>query len=172
VGSSQVRYGTMTQLLPFLSLPQSSTRGMDEIGAYLDRLFTAEPDFSFDVSNGSVAGDRAVAEWTVSGTYSNDFPELPPAAVSASRSGAPRSSSSPMARSTTTPSIETPISSWCSSGQCRHPGQRGLQCHNGLRAAAHNSSRSTLGSVSGGTRLTAAWNRRSSWLSPWTRADD
>jgi steroid delta-isomerase-like uncharacterized protein len=52
---------------------------MDEIGAHLDRIFTAEPDFSFDVSRGFVAGHRAVAEWTVSGTYSSDFPGLPPA---------------------------------------------------------------------------------------------
>ena len=53
--------------------------GPDEIGAHLDRLFTAVPDITFDVSNGFVAGDHAVVEWTVSGTYSSDFPGLPPA---------------------------------------------------------------------------------------------
>jgi steroid delta-isomerase-like uncharacterized protein len=57
-----------------------AAQGPDEIGAHLDRLFTAVPDITFDVSSGFVAGDRAVVEWTVSGTYSSDFPGLPPAA--------------------------------------------------------------------------------------------
>ena len=56
-----------------------AAQGPDEIGAHLDRLFTAVPDITFDVSSGFVAGDRAVVEWTVSGTYSSDFPGLPPA---------------------------------------------------------------------------------------------
>jgi steroid delta-isomerase-like uncharacterized protein len=54
-------------------------QGPDEIRAHLERLFTAVPDITFDVSNGFVADDRAVVEWTVSGTYSSDFPGLPPA---------------------------------------------------------------------------------------------
>src|SRR5829696_3681088 len=54
--------------------------GHDEIRAHLDRLFTAVPDITFDVSSGFVAGDRALVEWTVSGIYSTDFPGLPPAA--------------------------------------------------------------------------------------------
>ena len=57
-----------------------AAQGPDEIGAHLDRLFTAVPDIAFDVSSGFVAGDRALVEWTVSGTYSSDFPGLPPAA--------------------------------------------------------------------------------------------
>ena len=57
-----------------------AARGPDEIGAHLERLFTAVPDITFDVTSSFVAGDRAVAEWTVSGTYSSDFPGLPPAA--------------------------------------------------------------------------------------------
>ena len=32
------------------------------------------------MTSGFVAGDRAVVEWVVSGTYSADFPGLPPAA--------------------------------------------------------------------------------------------
>jgi steroid delta-isomerase-like uncharacterized protein len=56
-----------------------AARGPDEIEAHLDRLFTAVPDITFDVSSGFMAGDRAVVEWTVSGTYSSDFPGLPPA---------------------------------------------------------------------------------------------
>ena len=43
---------------------------------HLDRLFTAVSDFSFDVSSEGVAGDGTAAEWTVSGTCSNDFHEL------------------------------------------------------------------------------------------------
>jgi steroid delta-isomerase-like uncharacterized protein len=54
-------------------------QGPDEIGAHLERLFTAAPDLTYEVSSGFVAGDRAVVEWTVSGTYSSDFPGLPPA---------------------------------------------------------------------------------------------
>jgi len=57
-----------------------AARGPDEIGAHLERLFMAVPDITFDVTSSFVAGDRAVAEWTVSGTYSSDFPGLPPAA--------------------------------------------------------------------------------------------
>ena len=57
-----------------------AARGPDEIGVHLDRLFTAVPDITFDVSSSFMAGDRAVTEWTVSGTYSSDFPGLPPAA--------------------------------------------------------------------------------------------
>ena len=57
-----------------------AAHGQDEIRAHLDRLYTAVPDITFDVSSGFVAGDRAVVEWTVSGTYSSDFPGLPPAA--------------------------------------------------------------------------------------------
>jgi steroid delta-isomerase-like uncharacterized protein len=57
-----------------------AAQGPDEIGAHLDRLFTAVPDITFDVTGGFVAGDRAVVEWVVSGTYTSDFPGLPPAA--------------------------------------------------------------------------------------------
>ena len=54
--------------------------GQDEIRAHLDRLYTAVPDFTVDVTNGFVAGDQAVVEWEISGTYRSDFPGLPPAA--------------------------------------------------------------------------------------------
>jgi steroid delta-isomerase-like uncharacterized protein len=56
-----------------------AAHGQDEIRAHLDRLFTAVPDFKVDVTNGFVAGDEAVVEWEISGTYSADFPGLPPA---------------------------------------------------------------------------------------------
>jgi steroid delta-isomerase-like uncharacterized protein len=54
-------------------------RGPDEIQAHLARVFTASPDITFTVTSGFVAGDRAAVEWTVSGTYTADFPGLPPA---------------------------------------------------------------------------------------------
>ena len=38
------------------------------------------PDFTVDITNGFVAGGQAVAEWEISGTYTADFPGLPPAA--------------------------------------------------------------------------------------------
>src|SRR5918993_1489405 len=56
-----------------------AAHGHDEIRAHLDRLYTAVPDFTVDVTNGFVAGDQAVVEWEISGTYSSDFPGLPPA---------------------------------------------------------------------------------------------
>jgi steroid delta-isomerase-like uncharacterized protein len=56
-----------------------SASGQDEIRAHLDRLFTAVPDFAVDTTNGLVAGDLAVAEWEISGTYSSDYLGLPPA---------------------------------------------------------------------------------------------
>jgi len=57
-----------------------AAHGQDEIRAHLDRLYTAVPDFTVDVTNGFLAGDQAVVEWVISGTYSADFPGLPPAA--------------------------------------------------------------------------------------------
>src|SRR4051812_23511491 len=54
--------------------------GQDEIRAHLDRLYTAVPDFTVDVTNGFVSGDQAVVEWVISGTYTSDFPGLLPAA--------------------------------------------------------------------------------------------
>ena len=57
-----------------------AAQGEDEIRAHLDRLYTAVPDITVDVTSGFVAGDHAVVEWKVTGTYSSDFPGLPPAA--------------------------------------------------------------------------------------------
>jgi steroid delta-isomerase-like uncharacterized protein len=54
-------------------------RGPDQIRAHLERLFTAAPDIRYEVTSGIVADDRAVLEWVVTGTYSADFPGLPPA---------------------------------------------------------------------------------------------
>lgn len=57
-----------------------AAQGPDEIRAHLERLFTAAPDIGYEVTSSVVAGDRAVLEWVVTGTYSSDFPGLPPAA--------------------------------------------------------------------------------------------
>jgi steroid delta-isomerase-like uncharacterized protein len=54
-------------------------RGPDQIRAHLERLFTASPDINYAVTSGFVADDHAVLEWVVTGTYSADFPGLPPA---------------------------------------------------------------------------------------------
>jgi steroid delta-isomerase-like uncharacterized protein len=57
-----------------------AAEGPDQIRAHLDRLFAATPDIAYEVTSAFVAGDRAVLEWVVTGTYSGDFPGLPPAA--------------------------------------------------------------------------------------------
>ncbi len=57
-----------------------AAHGQDEIRAHLDRLYTAVPDFTVEATNGFVAGDQAVVEWVISGTYSADFPGMPTAA--------------------------------------------------------------------------------------------
>src|SRR4051794_41912875 len=54
-------------------------RGPDQIRAHLERLFTASPDITYEVTSDFVADDRAVLEWVVTGTYNADFPGLPPA---------------------------------------------------------------------------------------------
>src|SRR5215207_4033381 len=55
-----------------------AARGQDEIQAHLEPLFTAVPDINYAVTSSVVAGDRAVVEWVVTGTYRADFPGLPP----------------------------------------------------------------------------------------------
>jgi steroid delta-isomerase-like uncharacterized protein len=55
-------------------------RGPAQIRAHLERLFTAVPDIAYDVTSSVVSGDRVAIEWVVTGTYSADFPGLPPAA--------------------------------------------------------------------------------------------
>jgi steroid delta-isomerase-like uncharacterized protein len=56
------------------------THGQDELRAHIEGLKAAFPDFSLVVSNGFVADDWAAAEWVVSGTYSGQFPGMPPGA--------------------------------------------------------------------------------------------
>jgi steroid delta-isomerase-like uncharacterized protein len=56
------------------------TRGQDELRAHLEELKAAFPDLSVMATSGFVAGDRAAVEWTATGTYSGQFPDLPPGA--------------------------------------------------------------------------------------------
>jgi steroid delta-isomerase-like uncharacterized protein len=55
-------------------------QGQEQIRAHLERLFTAAPDITYEPMDAFVAGDHAVVEWVVTGTYQADFPGLPPAA--------------------------------------------------------------------------------------------
>ena len=57
-----------------------AARGPEQIRAHLDNLFTATPDIAYAVTDAVVTDDQAVLEWVVTGTYSSDFPGLPPAA--------------------------------------------------------------------------------------------
>ena len=53
------------------------THGQDELRAHLDQL-QAALGFSQVVTDAFVAGDWAAAEWVFTGTYSGQFPGLPP----------------------------------------------------------------------------------------------
>jgi steroid delta-isomerase-like uncharacterized protein len=53
------------------------THGQDELRAYLAQLKAAF-GFSQVVTDAFVAGDWAAAEWVFTGTYSGQFPGLPP----------------------------------------------------------------------------------------------
>jgi steroid delta-isomerase-like uncharacterized protein len=52
--------------------------GQSEIRAHLERLFAATPDITYDVTGGFATASEAVAECTISGTLTGDFPGLPP----------------------------------------------------------------------------------------------
>ena len=52
--------------------------GQPEIRAHLEHLFAATPDITYDVTGGFATANEAVAEWTISGTLTGDFPGLPP----------------------------------------------------------------------------------------------
>jgi steroid delta-isomerase-like uncharacterized protein len=52
--------------------------GQPEIREHLEQLFAATPDITYDVTGGFATANEAVAEWTISGTLTGDFPGLPP----------------------------------------------------------------------------------------------
>jgi steroid delta-isomerase-like uncharacterized protein len=56
-----------------------AARGPEQIRAHLEALFTAVPDITYDITNVIVAGDQVTLEWVATGTYTYDFPGLPPA---------------------------------------------------------------------------------------------
>jgi steroid delta-isomerase-like uncharacterized protein len=53
------------------------SRGKSEIRTFAGAVFGAFPDFKIEMTTGFVAGDRAAAEWTMSGTHKGDLPNLP-----------------------------------------------------------------------------------------------
>jgi steroid delta-isomerase-like uncharacterized protein len=55
-----------------------TTHGQSELTTYLQGLKSAFPDFSLVVTDSFVTGNRAAAEWVVTGTYAGQFPGLPP----------------------------------------------------------------------------------------------
>lgn len=55
-----------------------TTHSQNELSSYLQGLKSAFPDFSLVVTDGFVTGNRAAAEWVVTGTYTGQFPGLPP----------------------------------------------------------------------------------------------
>ncbi len=57
-----------------------SARGPDQIRAHLEALFAAVPDIAYEATNVVAADNQAVVEWVVIGSYTADFPGLPPAA--------------------------------------------------------------------------------------------
>lgn len=54
------------------------TDSPDELRAYATAVFAAFPDFTATPTDGFVAGDRAVLEWMLTGTYTGAFGDLPP----------------------------------------------------------------------------------------------
>ena len=61
--------------------------GQDEIRAHLDRLYTAVPDFTVDVTSGFVAVDQGVVEWESPAPTAAISPDCHPPPASTSRSG-------------------------------------------------------------------------------------
>jgi len=79
VGDVEGILATFTDDADFEEVPIGVvTHGQDELRAHLEGLKAAFPDISIVVTGGLVAGDRAAAEWTFTGTYSGQFPGLPP----------------------------------------------------------------------------------------------
>jgi steroid delta-isomerase-like uncharacterized protein len=52
-------------------------RGRAELRAFVGDFFAASPDVRFELKSAFVAGNRAAAEWVMSGTHQGDMPGLP-----------------------------------------------------------------------------------------------
>ncbi len=51
--------------------------GKAELEGFYKAIFGVFPDFKIELTSQSVAGNRADAEWILSGTHKGDFPGLP-----------------------------------------------------------------------------------------------
>ena len=56
-----------------------ATRGKKELKALTSGAFAAMPDLKTELKSSFNSGDWAATEWIMSGTYSNNFPGIPPA---------------------------------------------------------------------------------------------
>lgn len=52
-------------------------RGKAELKAFAGAVLAAFPDFKMKLTSGFAAGNRAGAEWTMSGTHKGDLPGMP-----------------------------------------------------------------------------------------------
>jgi steroid delta-isomerase-like uncharacterized protein len=53
------------------------SHGKAELQGFYNMLFSVFPDFTVELTSQFIAGNRAAAEWTLSGTHKGDFPGLP-----------------------------------------------------------------------------------------------
>ena len=56
-----------------------ATIGKKEMKALISGAFAAMPDLKTELKSSFNSGDWAASEWVMSGTYSNDYPGMPPA---------------------------------------------------------------------------------------------
>jgi steroid delta-isomerase-like uncharacterized protein len=57
--------------------PQRTYRGPEEIKGFLTAIWAWAPDIEFDLTSVAVAGDRAVAEWVMTGTQTGPIGAIP-----------------------------------------------------------------------------------------------
>jgi len=57
----------------------TSTHGKEEMNALHHRVFAAFPDLKIELTSCFHSPERAASEWIMSGTYSHQFPDMPPA---------------------------------------------------------------------------------------------
>lgn len=57
--------------------PQRTYRGAEEIRGFLTAIWAWAPDIEFHVTSVAVAGDRAVAEWVMTGTQTGPIGAIP-----------------------------------------------------------------------------------------------
>ncbi len=57
----------------------AATRGKEEMKALIHRAFIAIPNMTIELQTTFNSGNWAASEWLMSGTYSSNFPGMPPA---------------------------------------------------------------------------------------------